>query len=97
MICLIKKITWTNGRHSALLDRFLCSMQWDSSYSQSVVRDLAKYGSDHCPLVLHTSMTSLEVSSIFKCDIVWFDNPEFNALVIKWWSECILKGDIGKT
>jgi hypothetical protein len=71
-------------------------MQWDSSYSQSVVRDLAKYGSDHCPLVLHTSMTSLEVSSIFKCDIVWFDNPEFNALVIKWWSECILRGDIGK-
>jgi hypothetical protein len=42
-------------------------------------------------------MISFDVSSIFKCDITWFDNPEFNALVLKWWSECILRGDIGKT
>jgi hypothetical protein len=42
-------------------------------------------------------MISFDVSSIFKCDIVSFDNPNFNTLVIKWWSKCILRGDISKT
>jgi hypothetical protein len=31
-----RKFTWTNGRHFALLDRFLFSMDWDRQYSCTV-------------------------------------------------------------
>jgi hypothetical protein len=82
-----RKFTWSNERHFALLDRFLCSIQWDSLYNNNIVRDLAKYGSDHCPLMLQTNMANLNASYIFRCDKVWFDIPEFNELVLKWWLE----------
>jgi hypothetical protein len=50
------------------------------------VRDLAKYGSDLCPLVLQTNMANLKAGYIFRCDKAWFDVPEFNE---KSWHEKI--------
>jgi hypothetical protein len=91
-----RKFTWSNGRHSALLDRFICSMQWDSLYAKCVVKDLASYGSDHCPLVLHTNMQTLHTGTIFRFDSLWLDIPDFQELVIKWWKEFKLSGDIAK-
>jgi hypothetical protein len=52
-------------------------------YQNSIVRDLAKYGSDHCPLVLQINMANLKAGYIFRCDKAWFDIPEFNELVLK--------------
>jgi hypothetical protein len=66
-------------------------------YQNSIVRDLAKYGSDHCPLVLQTNMANLNAGSIFRCDKTWFDIREFNELVLKWWLEFKLSGDINKS
>jgi exonuclease III len=91
-----RKFTWSNGRQSALLDRFICSMQWDSLYAKCVVQDLASYGSDHCPLVLHTNMKNLHTAIIFRFDNLWLDIPEFQDLVIKWWQDFKLSGDIAK-
>jgi hypothetical protein len=92
-----RRFKWSNGRQFALLDRFICRLEWDSLYNDSMVRDLAKYGSDHCPLVLQTNMISLKTGYIFRCDKTWFDVPEFNELVLKWWLEFQLSGDIGKS
>jgi hypothetical protein len=89
--------TWSNGRQSALLDRFLCSIHWDNYFSPCRVIDLPKYISKHCPLLLQTSMAALPSSNIFRFDKVWLEDPEFNRLVIKWWNDFKLKGDIGNS
>jgi endonuclease/exonuclease/phosphatase family metal-dependent hydrolase len=88
-----RRFTWSNERQFALIDRFLCSIQWDTMYQNSIVRDLAKYGSDHCPLVLQTNTANLKAGYIFRCDKAWFDIPKFNELVLKWWLEFKLSGD----
>jgi hypothetical protein len=71
-------------------------MHWDRLYANSVVTYLAKYGSDHYPLVLHIEMVTLELCLILKYDASWFEIAEFNELVVKWWKEFKLSGDIGK-
>jgi hypothetical protein len=63
-----RRFTWSNGRQFALLNRFVCSMQCDSLYNNNIVRDLAKYGSDHCPFVHQTNMANLKTGYIFRCD-----------------------------
>jgi hypothetical protein len=40
-------------------------------------------------------MANLNTGYIFRCDKTWFDIPEFNELVFKWWLEFQLSGDIG--
>jgi hypothetical protein len=49
-----RAFTWFNGRSFVLLDRFICSLHWDTTYSTSVVTYLPKYGSYHCLLVLNS-------------------------------------------
>jgi hypothetical protein len=39
-------------------------------------------------------MANLNTGYIFRCDKTWFDIPEFNELVFKWWLEFQLSGDI---
>lgn len=55
-----RKFTWSNGRRfavctSSLVDRFFTNSQWDQSYPSSLVQDGSSFGSDHCPIILHTS------------------------------------------
>jgi hypothetical protein len=57
MNCLIGSLLGLMGDHL---------LYWIDLY---VVKELARYGPDHCPLVLHTSMVNFVASSIFKCDI----------------------------
>jgi hypothetical protein len=52
-------------------------MQWDSLYANCVDKDLARYGSDHCPLVLQTSMPTLQTGNIFRFDSSSLDISEF--------------------
>lgn len=80
----------------SLLDRFLASMDWDRLYPNCVVKDLAKNGSDHCPLILCTSMPRLQVHHRFRFEKEWLLNDDFNALVIKWGQEIELSGEIGE-
>jgi hypothetical protein len=54
------------------------------------------HDSDHCPLVLQTNMGNLNAGYIFRCNKSWFVISEFNELVLKWWLESKLCGDIEK-
>lgn len=82
-----RKFTWTNGRTYALLDRIFTSLDWDTTYPTSQVQELSSFGSDHCPLLLHTSNTPSSHSHTFRFDSSWIDIDEFNRLIEKWWSE----------
>lgn len=82
-----RKFTWSNGRNFALLDRIFTSIAWDMTYATSYIHDASKYGSDHCPLILHTSNSPLNPIHHFRFDPSWVENEEFNRLVIKWWDE----------
>jgi hypothetical protein len=50
----------------------------------SVVKNLPKYRTNHCPLVFKTSMATLHVNSIFRFDSAGLKNEELNELVLKW-------------
>jgi hypothetical protein len=50
MNCLIEISHGLMARSFALLDRYTCSMPWDVLYFNSIVSDLARYGSDHLPI-----------------------------------------------
>jgi hypothetical protein len=70
-------------------------MAWDSHYRAGLLKDLHKFSSDHCPLVLQTNGISIPSSQLFRFDKEWIMNEEFNHLVKKWWLEITLSGDIG--
>jgi hypothetical protein len=69
-------------------------LQWDSLYSNSIVIDLPRYEFDHCPLMLHISLYSVQPSNIFRFDATWIEIEELNLLAVKWWFEYKLTGDI---
>jgi hypothetical protein len=70
-------------------------MAWDSHYRAGLLKDLHKFSSDHCPLVLQINGISIPSSQLFRFDKEWIMNEEFNHLVKKWWLEITLSGDIG--
>jgi hypothetical protein len=78
-----RAFTWSNGHSFALLDRFISSLHWDNIYSASVVTDLSKYSSYHCPLVLNTQHGSTHKTYTFRFDREWTLNLEFNTLMMK--------------
>lgn len=80
-----RKFTWSNGRSFALLDRIFSSIEWDEAYPHSEIRDLGKYGSDHCPLLLQTHTGSKIQHHILRFDSSWTENEEFVRLIHKWW------------
>jgi hypothetical protein len=86
--------TWSNGRAYALLDRFFCSLSWDNIYPHCIVKDLPKYGFNHCHLILCTQDSSFKIVFIFRFDKEWTLNLEFNRLLVKWWNEFPWKGNI---
>jgi hypothetical protein len=86
--------TWSNDRAYALLDRFFYGLSWDNIYPHCMVKDLPKYGSGHCPLILCTQVSSTPIDFIFRFDKEWALNPEFNRLLVNWWNEFSLKGNI---
>ena len=90
-----RQFTWSNGTKFALLDRFFGSPAWDSTYAFCSVQDLAQFGSDHCPLLLNTHTKIHAPKKPFRFDTIWLEDPEFCKLIIKWWGEFPLYGEIG--
>jgi hypothetical protein len=86
--------TWSNDRSYALLDRFFCSLSWDNIYPHCMVKDLSRYGSDHYPIILCSQDNFVKIAFIFRFDQEWTLNLEFNRLLVKWWNEFPLQGNI---
>lgn len=92
-----RRFTWNDGTHFALLDRFFGSIEWDTQYEFCFVQDLSQFGSDHCPLLLNTKHKPPTPKAPFRFDNIWLDDPEFCRLMIKWWNDFPLYGEIGKS
>jgi hypothetical protein len=58
-------------------------MHRDTLYSNSVVIDLSRYGSDHCPLLLQTSVQLVQHSNLFRFEVAWIEIDELNLLVVR--------------
>ncbi|WCJ39882.1 hypothetical protein M5689_020833 [Euphorbia peplus] len=68
--------TWSNGRkgHEAVserLDRFVCSVDWDIIFQNSVVFHLDKGTSDHTPLLLDTDGVRKDRFKPFRLEAMW--------------------------
>lgn len=86
-----RRYTWTNGTYFALLDRFFTSLPWDQLYPTSYTSDLGQYGSDHCPIILHISAKLEKPAPIFRFDPIWLEQPDFVALIQRWWNQYTLQ------
>lgn len=82
-----RKFTWASGRNFALLDRYFTLVPWDQHYQHSLVLDISKNGSYHCPLLLQITQNSHHQPSQFRIDPLWLEQEEFCRLVVKWWRE----------
>lgn len=87
-----RKFTWSSGSNFALLDRFFTSIEWDQKYPTSVVTDLCKNGSDHCPLLLQIPPPHPPSLPPFRLDPLWLDQEDFCTLLVKWWQEFPIQG-----
>lgn len=67
-------------------------------YSNSWIQDLSCIGSDHCPLLIQTSLDLPQLKPQFRFDPTWVEQEEFVTLVIRWWSEYQLRStDVAKS
>lgn len=88
-----QKFTWCNKRFNGQLvfqrsDRFLGNFDWVSLFPDSVVHHLPRIRSDHNPILFSSkSSASLNVLKPFRCERVWLDQPDFEALVSNVWRE----------
>jgi hypothetical protein len=56
-----RRYTWSNERESSTLermDRVFCSVDWEAGHPNCFLTCTATLMSDHCPLLLHTELSS---------------------------------------
>jgi hypothetical protein len=66
------------------LDWFYTSVNWTSSYPNTLVHPLAKTTSDHvpCSVIIETVIPS---AHIFRFEFFWVDHPGFMECVAQTW------------
>ncbi|XP_075636657.1 uncharacterized protein LOC142608883 [Castanea sativa] len=86
------RFTWTNKRDNGLvmkrLHRALSNPQWNLLFNDAHVRHLPRKSSDHHPILLSTSPTTLHSFSPkpFRLETMWFTDPSFSSIIQNSWS-----------
>ncbi|XP_077225653.1 uncharacterized protein LOC143858823 [Tasmannia lanceolata] len=83
--------TWARGSNRSRLDRFLLSGDWLAILSEVYQQALPHSVSDHCPLLLSPKMEFWGPPP-FRFEIAWLENPQMEALLVRWWSESVFEG-----
>jgi hypothetical protein len=82
--------TWSNLRiipSFACLDRFLCSITWESEINNFTSYSLPRYQSDHNPLILQLNPSNrIRPNTVIKFDKNWASQVGFTELLIRWWN-----------
>lgn len=82
------KYTWTNKQEQPImctLDRDFTSYDWDFTYPWATCEVLTRIGSNHNPLLVITEDVRVSHPYIFRFEMVWFLNIEFQEkLIAKW-------------
>ncbi|XP_050221576.1 uncharacterized protein LOC126671815 isoform X1 [Mercurialis annua] len=86
--------TWSNMRSGeqnvqARLDRFLANDPWQEKYVNWQVNHLAKYRSDHCPILLSTKGGVISKQpKPFRFEKMWMTHRRFDEAVVEAWGNC---------
>ncbi|XP_077219030.1 uncharacterized protein LOC143853179 [Tasmannia lanceolata] len=83
--------TWARGSNRSRLDRFLLSGDWLAILSEVYQQALPHSVSDHCPLLLSPKMEFWGPPP-FRFELAWLENPQMEALLVRWWSESVFEG-----
>ncbi|XP_074266081.1 uncharacterized protein LOC141588541 [Silene latifolia] len=83
------KFTWTNRRRInpilERLDRVWVNQAWMDQYPNSHNYHLTRLSSDHCPIMLKTSLPHHPSVKAFKFETFWTCDPSFYPLVAHTW------------
>jgi endonuclease/exonuclease/phosphatase family metal-dependent hydrolase len=61
------KYTWSNKQTSpimSVLDRVLTCTRWDRFYKKASCETLTRVGSDHCPIIVNTLLSTLMIKGL---------------------------------
>ncbi|KAM0873017.1 hypothetical protein ACQ4PT_038342 [Festuca glaucescens] len=84
-----RRYTWSNERESPTLerlDRMFCSVDWEAGHPNCFLTCVATLMSDHCPLLLHTEVSSPQHRR-FHFEPFWPQIPGFHETVQAAWAE----------
>ncbi|XP_060202297.1 uncharacterized protein LOC132630739 [Lycium barbarum] len=92
------KYTWCNERKEQdiiwkRLDRFLANEQWEECFSKTSILHLARYSSDHCPLLINMMTEEVNAIRYFKFLNFWAEQEDFLNIVKEQW-EVDITGNI---
>ena len=81
-----RKYTWANNQDNlvmAILDRVFITTCWDNLFPASLVKALARLGSDHTPLVLDTGALPIPRTKQYRFEKWWIHQDGFCQVVEK--------------
>lgn len=89
-----RRFTWSNMQHDPLLEQldwFLTSLNWTSSFPNTMVKPLGRPTSDHtpCSVVIETSIPKCR---LFRFESYWLAHPGFMDVVQSAWARPIRHG-----
>ncbi|KAI8564511.1 hypothetical protein RHMOL_Rhmol03G0187300 [Rhododendron molle] len=92
--CVGPKLTWSNNREGMAntmvrLDRELCNSAWNVRFPETVVKNLPRVYSDHCPFLIF--MDGIPMPSPrnrpFRFEDAWSSHPDFINIVKEAWAD----------
>ncbi|XP_019189845.1 PREDICTED: uncharacterized protein LOC109184303 [Ipomoea nil] len=85
------RFTWTRGREKntftgARLDRALCNLSWISRHPGTNVSHLARFCSDHSPILIDTTSNAKNGRAFpFQFQAAWLSHKDFSKVVSTTW------------
>ncbi|OQU88913.1 hypothetical protein SORBI_3002G120601, partial [Sorghum bicolor] len=82
------KFTWTNKQEQPImstLDRVFIRYDWEFAYPWATCEVLTRIGSDHNPLLVTTEDTRVNHPYIFRFEMAWFTDAEFQEKLVNRW------------
>ncbi|KAM3322288.1 hypothetical protein P3S67_003439 [Capsicum chacoense] len=88
------KYTWCNERKEQdiiwmRLDKMVTNEEWDELFMKTSILHLARYSSDHCPLLINISSEEVKPIKYFKFLNFWVDEDDFINIIKEQWQNNI--------
>ncbi|PHT58268.1 Aquaporin TIP1-1 [Capsicum baccatum] len=86
--------TWCNERKEQdiiwmRLDRMVANEEWDELFMKTSILHLARYSSDHCPLLINIISEEVKPIKYFKFLNFWVDEDDFINIIKEQWQNNI--------
>lgn len=94
-----RAFTWSNMQQTPLLEQldwFFTTVEWTTSFPDTLALPLAKTTSDHIPCKISIG-TTIPKSNIFRFENYWPEHPGFFDVVQAAWSKPVRRRDTAST